>query len=370
METMRAAVFKEVGKIVVEDRPIPQIASPEDAIVKVKLAGVCGSDLHWYHFIPGHEFVGTVAAVGDGVKTVKPGDDVVVSTTRQLKAKALVKGDCLFAVLSKRLLSLPNVGNASTANTNRRAAVRKVCFLVSNRSYGIGIDGGQAEYVKVPFADTTLVLSPESVRPELLVLMSDIFPTGYFCASRYLKNMPRSEAEESVVVVVGCGPVGICAIAAALTWCPTVYAVDLVPERLAEAEKIGAKALLLDESVEATIKAATNGRGADVVLEVVGNHDAMQLSLAMVRPFGYISCVGVYLGNYTFSGPTLHAKNMTIAWGRCPVKGIFQESLDCLAKVQDKVGFLCDLHMPLEDASQAYEIFNQRKAHKIILDML
>jgi threonine dehydrogenase-like Zn-dependent dehydrogenase len=238
-----------------------------------------------------------------------------------------------------------------------------------NRSHGIGIDGGQAEYVKVPFADTTLVLSPESVRPELLVLMSDIFPTGYFCASRYLKNMPRSEAEESVVVVVGCGPVGICAIAAALTWCPTVYAVDLVPERLAEAEKIGAKALLLDESVEATIKAATNGRGADVVLEVVGNHDAMQLSLAMVRPFGYISCVGVYLGNYTFSGPTLHAKNMTIAWGRCPVKGIFQESLDCLAKVQDKVGFLCDLHMPLEDASQAYEIFNQRKAHKIILDM-
>jgi NADPH:quinone reductase-like Zn-dependent oxidoreductase len=139
METMRAAVFKEVGKIVVEDRPIPQIASPEDAIVKVKLAGVCGSDLHWYRghqkipadFIPGHEFVGTVAAVGDGVKTVKPGDDVVVSTTRQLKAKALVKGDCLFAVLSKRLLSLPNVGNASTANANRRAAVRKVCFLVS-----------------------------------------------------------------------------------------------------------------------------------------------------------------------------------------------------------------------------------------------
>ncbi|KAJ5731289.1 uncharacterized protein N7483_005797 [Penicillium malachiteum] len=98
-----------------------------------------------------------------------------------------------------------------------------------------------------------------------------------------------------VMSIVGCGPVGICAIAAALTWCPTVYAIDMVPERLAEAENIGAKALLLDESIETTIKAATNGRGADVVLEVVGNHDAMQLSLAMVRPFGFISCMGVYL---------------------------------------------------------------------------
>jgi threonine dehydrogenase-like Zn-dependent dehydrogenase len=223
--------------------------------------------------------------------------------------------------------------------------------------------------VKVPFADNTLFLSPKSVREELLVLMADIFPTGYFCAARFLRNMAQSEAQASVVVVVGCGPVGICAIAAALTWCPTVYAIDMVPERLAEAQKIGAKPLILDETVEAKIKAATNGRGADVVLEVVGNEEAMQLSLSMVRPFGFISCVGVHLGDYIFSGPTLHAKNITMAWGRCPVRGIFEESLYCLAKVQEKVGFLCELHLPLEDAPKAYEIFNQRKAHKIILEI-
>jgi threonine dehydrogenase-like Zn-dependent dehydrogenase len=89
----------------------------------------------------------------------------------------------------------------------------------------------------------------------------------------------------------------------------------------------------------------------------------------MVRPFGFISCVGVFSGDYVFPGPTLHGKNITMGWGRCPVRGIFEESLECLAKVQDKVSFLCDLHMPLEEATQAYDIFNQRKAHKIILDL-
>lgn len=291
-----------------------------------------------------------------------------------------------FDLLKISLLSPLNVANASTVSADKRVVAKRVCCSVSdllyvklflsssleegNRSHGIGIDGGQAEYVKVPFADTTLVPSPSSVRSELLVLMSDIFPTGYFCAARFLKDMPKAEAGESTVVVVGCGPVGICTIASALTWCPTVYAIDMIPERLAEAAKIGARPLLLDDDVGAKIKAATNGRGADIVLEVVGNHEAMQLSLAMVRPFGFISCVGVYLGDYIFPGPTLHGKNVTIAWGRCPVRGIFEESLDCLAKVQEKVAFLCGLHMPLEEAAEAYDIFNQRKAHKIILDVL
>ncbi|KAJ5398600.1 hypothetical protein N7465_009089 [Penicillium sp. CMV-2018d] len=329
MATMRAVVFKEVGKIVVEDRPIPQITSPSDAIVKVQLAGICGSDLHWYRghqqiptdFIPGHEFVGTVVSVGDAVKTVKPGDDIVSPFTTQC----------------------------------------------GNRSHGIGIDGAQAKYVKVPFADTTLVRSPSAVRSDILLLMSDIFPTGYFCAARFLKDMPKKEAEESVVVVVGCGPVGICAIASALTWCPNVYAIDMVPGRLAEAEKLGAKPVPLNDDTESKIKAATNGRGADVVLEVVGTEDSMNLSLGMIRPFGFVSSVGVFLGEYKFPGPLLHAKNATLAWGRCPVRGIFEEALECMAKVQDKVAFLCGQRMDLEQAPEAYDIFNQRKAHKIIL---
>ncbi|KAL3462302.1 chaperonin 10-like protein [Aspergillus heterothallicus] len=331
METMRAVIFKDVGNIVVEDRPIPHITDPADAIIKVKLAGVCGRDLHWYrghqkvptNFIPGHEFVGTVISAGDDVKSFKVGDEIVCPFTTQC-------GTCFYC---------------SRRQTSR--CEKSLLF--------------------VPFAETTLVHLPSTVRSDLLVLMSDIFPTGYFCAARFLKTMPKNEAEESVVAVVGCGPVGICAIASALTWCPNVYAIDMVPDRLAEAEKIGAKAVLAIDDPEAKIKAVTNGRGADVVLEVVGTEDSMRLGLAMIRPFGFISSVGVFLGQYKFSGPLLHAKNATLAWGRCPVRGIFEEALECLARVQDKVAFLCGLHMDLEEAPQAYEIFNQRKAHKIIL---
>ncbi|KAL3465590.1 chaperonin 10-like protein [Aspergillus heterothallicus] len=351
MSTMRAVVFKDVGKIVVEDRPVPRIIEPTDAVLKVKVAGICGSDLHWFRghqqvevgFIPGHEFVGTVHAVGGSVKGFKVGDDVVSPFTAQC-------GECFYCQKKQ------------TSRCEKSA-------LFGNRSGGIGIDGGQAEYVRVPFADTTLVHSPSTVPSELQILMSDIFPTGYFCAARFLKNMAFKEAQESVVAVVGCGPVGICAIASALNWCPNVYAIDMVPERLAEAERIGAKGLQINDNPEAAIQKATNGRGADVVLEVVGSADAMRLSLSIMRPFGCVSSIGVYPGEYTFSGPLLHAKNATIAWGRCPVRGIFDEALDCLARVQDKVAFLCNLHMGLEDAPKAYEIFDQRKAHKVVLKL-
>ncbi|KAL0934054.1 alcohol dehydrogenase GroES-like domain-containing protein [Colletotrichum truncatum] len=195
--------------------------------------------------------------------------------------------------------------------------------------------------------------------------MGDVFPTGYFCASRFLQPLKPEVAKKTAVVVVGCGPVGICAIASALTWSDTVYAIDMVPERLEEAARLGAKPLSGD--VVAAVKAATDGRGADVVLEVVGGPEAFALCLEMVRPFGHISSVGVQAKPLTLSGPLLYGKNVTIAWGRCPVYGIFDEALQCLIKVQDQVAFLCEKQMRLEDAVEAYELFNARKEHKIIL---
>jgi threonine dehydrogenase-like Zn-dependent dehydrogenase len=196
--------------------------------------------------------------------------------------------------------------------------------------------------------------------------MADIFPTGYFCASRFL-NTSTEEAKSSVTAVVGCGPVGICAIATALTRCDTVFAIDMVPERLEEAERLGAKPLLLTEDPGAAIKAATNGRGADVVLEVVGTLEAMRLCVDIVRPFGSISSVGVQTETVALEGPVLYGKNVTIAWGRCPVRGIFEEALETLVKVQDKVSFLCDCSMKLEEAVEAYRLFNDRKVHKVLL---
>ncbi|EWY80744.1 hypothetical protein FOYG_16672 [Fusarium oxysporum NRRL 32931] len=304
--SMRAVVFKSPGRVVVEDRPMPRIQDPRDAIVKVKAAGLCGSDLHWFRgnqnmkvpgdFIPGHEVVGEVYEVGSAVKKFQTGESVVD-----------------------------------------------------------------------PNADTSLLHPPPALPERLLVLMGDIFPTGYFCASRFLKPMTPAEAKETVVAVVGCGPVGICAIAAALTWCDTVYAIGMIPERIAEAEKIGAKPLRLDQNPEQAIKDATDGRGADLVLEVVGGPKPFQLCLDLIRPFGTISSVGVQATDLTLHGPTLHAKNVKVEWGRCPVYGIFDEALECLVKVQEKVSFLCDKEMKLEEAVEAYDLFDNRKVHKIIL---
>lgn len=240
-------------------------------------------------------------------------------------------------------------------------------LTVGNSAGTASINGGQAEYVRVPYAGSSLIHAPSSIRPNLLVLMADIFPTGYFCASRFLNPLSMEEANSSVTAVVGCGPVGICAIATALNRCNTVFAIDMVPERLAEAERLGAKPLLLTEDPASAIKAATDGRGADIALEVVGSLDAMQLCVDIVRPFGCISSVGVQTETVALQGPVLYGKNLTIAWGRCPVRGIFEEALATLIKVQNSVAFLCERTMRLEEAAEAYRLFNERKVHKVVL---
>ncbi|KAF7556589.1 hypothetical protein G7Z17_g1351 [Cylindrodendrum hubeiense] len=349
--SMRAVIFKGVGQVAVEERKRPVIQDPRDAIVKVSVAALCGSDLHWYRghqkiptgFIPGHEFAGVVHQIGSQVTGLNIGDSVVATFTTQC-------GYCFYC-------------------KKKQTSRCENSFLFGNSAGATSIDGGQAEYVRVPFASSTLVPKPASLPDNMLVLMGDIFPTGYFCASRFLKPLPRDEAKSACTVVVGCGPVGICAIAAASQWCDNIFAIDMVPERLAEAQKLGATPLLLTENPTAKILAATEGRGADVVLEVVGTVAAMQLCVDMVRPFGSISSVGVQTEEVSFHGPTLYAKNVTIAWGRCPVRGIFEEALECLIEVQDKVAFLCECHMKLEQASEAYELFNARKVHKVLLTL-
>ncbi|KAJ6087534.1 chaperonin 10-like protein [Penicillium canescens] len=176
--------------------------------------------------------------------------------------------------------------------------------------------------------------------------MADIFPTGYFCASRFLNTLSAEEAESGATAVVWCGPVGICAIATA-------------------SKRLGAKPLLLTEEPGAAIEAATDGRGADDVLELVGTLDAMRLYLDIVHPSGSIGSVGVQMETVALEGPVLYGKNGTIAWGRCPVRGIFEEVLQILGKVQDKVSFLCECSMKLEEAAEAYRLFNDRKVQMV-----
>lgn len=204
---------------------------------------------------------------------------------------------------------------------------------------------------------------------EMLVLMADIFPTGYFAAARFLKNLPQRDRDEYTTVVIGCGPVGICAITCALTMVKTVYAIDSIPERLAEAEKIGAIPIALNDNPVEKIKAASGGRGADVVMEVVGHADAFMLAFDMIRPWGQISSIGVHTEQLPLNGLLCYGKNVTMSFGRCPVRSLFEEALEVLVKEQKKVAFLCGKTMSLEEAPQAYRDFEARKVHKIVFKM-
>jgi len=348
---MRAVVLKGDFKVAVEDRPYPKIQKPTDAVLKVTSTALCGSDLHYYRghlkcppdFICGHEFVGEIVEKGDAVSKFSIGDKVVVPFyTACLECYYCVRGQ------ASRCSKGELYGNSVPANT---------------------IDGGQAEYVRCPLADTTFVKAPSGIPEEMLVLMADIFPTGYFAAARFLKDLNERDRNEYTAVVVGCGPVGICAITCALTMVKTVYAIDSIPERLAAAEKIGAKPIKLDDDPVGKIKAATDGRGADVVMEVVGHTDALMLSLDLIRPWGQVSSIGVHTQKMEMNGLILYGKNVTMSFGRCPVRSIFEDALAILVQEQKKVAFLCGKTMPLEEAPKAFEEFEKGKVHKIVFKM-
>ncbi|GIZ41204.1 hypothetical protein CKM354_000451800 [Cercospora kikuchii] len=313
--SMRAVVYKGPYEVAVEDKPYPKIQHETDCILKVTTSALCGSDLHFYRgqlkvpagFICGHEFVGDIVEIGNKVEKFSIGEKVVVPFYTAC-------GKCFYCIR----------GQASRCGQGQ---------LFGNALSADSIDGGQAEYVRVPLCDTTCVRAPSNIPEELLVLMADIFPTGYFAASRFLKNLEPRDRQNFTSVVVGCGPVGICAIACAVTMVDTVYAIDSVPERLEQAAALGAIPIhLTEQDPIAEIMKATDGRGADVVMEVVGHPDALQLSLDLIRPWGSISSVGMHNHALALEGFQLYSKNATLAFGRCPVRSIFEDALALLVK--------------------------------------
>ncbi|KAL2124398.1 hypothetical protein VTJ04DRAFT_763 [Mycothermus thermophilus] len=353
--TMKAVVFHGPKKAVVEDRPVPKIQDPTDIIVKVQSTALCGSELHVYRghqpsptgFIMGHEFVGAVVQAGSEVKTVAVGDKVVAPFTVSCNT-------CFYC---------------THGFSSRCAHVR----LFGSEL----LDGGQAEYVRVPFADGTVmrVNDPASgfaaLSDQALVLMADIFPTGFFGAKNaFALLQPHQPASEAVVVVIGCGPVGLCAIVAALEYKPRkLFAVDNVPSRLELAKGLGAEPLDFSAGTEEMVrrvKEATEGRGADAVIEVVGLSPALRTAFDLIRPFGVISSIGVHNAEIPWDGNEAYGKNLRVQMGRCPVRSVFQEALPVLAKNQDKFSFMFDKIMPLSEAVEGYELFDQRKVQKVI----
>ncbi|MCJ1315630.1 hypothetical protein MMC15_000950 [Xylographa vitiligo] len=348
--TMRAVVFKGPYKVALEDRPVPQIQDPTDIVVKVIYSALCGSELHVFRghqpsgtdFIMGHEFTGTVEEVGPAVKNFKKGDQVVSPFTVS----------CLECFYCKNGFS---------------SRCEKSLLFGTN-----ALDGAQAEYVRVPLADGTVMKAPEEIADNALVLMADIFPTGYFAAHNAFKELSKEQVAESTVVVIGCGPVGLCALINAENYKPKhLLAVDSVSSRLDLAKSLGAEPWNFQtdrESLDKRVKELTDGRGADVVIEVVGLSPALKMGFELLRPWGVISSVGVHNAEIPWSGNQAYGKNLRIQMGRCPVRSIFPESLDMLRQKQHLLGFMSDKIMPLSEALHGYELFDKMKVQKVVFE--
>lgn len=177
---------------------------------------------------------------------------------------------------------------------------------MDGRTDQIHRDGGQAEYVRIPHADGTVMKAPTEIEDQYLVLMADIFPTGYFGAKSAFTRLSPEEIASGTVVVVGCGPVGICALIAALSYKPKhLFAVDSVDSRLEVARQLGAEPLNFAKDKEGMlerVRSVTEGRGADAIIEVVGLSPALRTAFDLVRPWGVISSIGVHNDEVRCSG--------------------------------------------------------------------
>jgi alcohol dehydrogenase len=289
---MKAFVFHGPGRSAWEDVPDPGIEDAADAIVRVDTTTICGTDLHILKgdvpdvapgTILGHEAVGEVVEAGSGVRSVRPGDRVLVS--------------CISACGRCRFCREGSYGQ---------------CLGGGGWILGHLINGTQAEYVRVPFADLSLHPLPGAVAGQDAVLLADIFPTAYEVGVLNGRVRPGD-----TVVVVGAGPIGLAAIATARLFSPDrIIAVDLAPTRLEAAKQLGADAVAdAAEDPDRLVADLTEGLGADVVIEAVGMPETFELCTRMVRPGGHVANVGVHGRPATLHLEDLWIKNLTITTG-------------------------------------------------------
>jgi alcohol dehydrogenase len=289
---MKGYVFHGAGQSAWEEVPDPAIKEPTDAIVRVRAVTICGTDLHILKgdvpevppgTVLGHEAVGEIVEVGSDVRTVRPGDQVLVSCITAC-------GRCAYC----------------------RRTMYGQCRGGGGWILGHLIDGTQAEYVRVPYADLSVHPLPAAMNSKEAVLLADIFPTSYEVGVLNGHVRPGD-----TVAVVGAGPIGLAAIATARLFTPErIVAVDLAPSRLEAARKLGADAVAdAREIPEQLIADLTDGLGADVVIEAVGVPESFELCTRMVRPGGHVANIGVHGAPATLHLEDLWIKNITITTG-------------------------------------------------------
>jgi alcohol dehydrogenase len=341
---MKAVILAGVGDVRVESVADPTIQQPTDAIVEVRATAICGADLFPFHgmtpgfedgTVLGHEFAGVVVEVGSEVGEVRVGQRVV-------NTSMISDGTC------------PSCAAGRVTQCEGRS-------LFGYSGVYPRLDGGQAELVRVPNADRCLRVLPDSVSDEAAVFLADILPTGYGSVVR------GGVDASSTVVVVGCGPVGLMAILAAVGTARRVIAVDGIAERRELASLLGARSVEPAEA-QAAVAEATDGMGADVVIEAAGSPGALDASLRLARGRGTISVVGAHFEpDYPLNNALMFEHELTLRFT------IGDPSLDgagLLARIAD--GSLDPTpvithRMKLADAAEAYRLFDERSATKVVL---
>ncbi|HEU5320830.1 MAG TPA: zinc-binding dehydrogenase [Methylomirabilota bacterium] len=348
---MKAITFHGVGDVRVEDVADPKVTDPTDVVLRVTTSAVCGSDLHQYHgrggglvqtgALMGHEFMGVVEEAGAAVRTLRRGDRVVAPFSVSCGQCAWCRG------------RLP-----TQCTTTGRA--------VFGGRFGHVWGGGQAERIRVPFADHLCEKVPADMGDDDALFLGDILSTGFFCAeSGGIRPGDR-------VAVFGAGPVGLLALQSALLFGPArVFAVDRVDYRLALAAELGAEPVDLGRGDPAEqLRALTEGRGPDVVLECVGHETPFTQAIQAVRPGGTVSSVGVYVETaMSFPAREAFFKDLTLRMGICNARNYIAPLMPLVALGKLRPARIVTHTMPLADAPRGYAIFDRKedRAVKVML---
>jgi len=341
---VKAVVLRAPGDVGVEDVSDPRVLEPDDAIVAVSATAICGADLFPFHGLTpgfeagtvlGHEFAGEVVEVGRGVQRVRPGQRVV-------NASMISDGTC------------PSCRAGRVTQCKGRS-------LFGYSGVYPRLDGGQADLVRVPQADRALRVLPDEVSDEAAVFLADVLPTGFASVVR------GGVSAGDTVVVVGCGPVGLVALLLSASLAGRLIAVDAVPARRELAGRLGAEAIA-PEAVAAVVAEATDGLGADVVIEAAGSPGGLDASLRLARGRGMVSVVGAHFEpDYPLDNALMFERELTVRFSIGDPTADGDVLLARLASGEVDPTPIVTHRLPLSDAAEAYRLFDSREATKVVL---
>jgi threonine dehydrogenase-like Zn-dependent dehydrogenase len=357
---MKAITLASIGTVELAERPEPRLERPGDALVRVTTAAICGSDIHVVEgrdrgvrlgTILGHEFVGVVEELSPGVPELAVGDRVLAPFTVSC-------GACFFCRrgLTARCVRSEGFGFVSDV--------------------GQGLEGAQAELVRVPLAGSSLLrvpsLAPDgaAVADEEVLFLGDVFSTAYSCVES------AGVGPGDTMVVVGCGPVGLlCVVAARWLGAGAVVAIDSVDYRLEKAAALGATALDVGSpprqaALQQAVAELTGGRGADAAVEAAGSAAALDLAQLLVRPGGVVAIAGYHTDAvYPLPIHAAYHKNLTLRIGRCSAREVMERLLPRVLAERPPLTAIVSHVLPLADGPRGYELFRRRQesAIKVLL---